>query len=293
MARDQLGTRGVTRRRVLRTIGAGSALTTITGTTHGPNTQAERGEGDRSEQVKNTCPEGTTLLAKYSLDDSGEFVFETGRDELDIDGTEITISNVVTKPSEPSQVLGFDWDAGVYDVHSVGVKFGTEVERWSADGDTTTGTVDVRDVYQGDPPIPAISNVIFCIPVYWQVDFGVGPMLAPPNYESDSQGSELVMAAHGRFPENEQYDENPAFGPSVVGKPVRVVGDPDRFDISDGTATVRFAVVGSKPTTVHLASFETPGRFKQSEIGSQVLFESREVVVGPGFHELEVPLPTL
>lgn len=307
MANDQPGTRPVTRRRVLRTIGAGSALATVSGTaaaegnvgplgdtdgTDDPRTRVEGG-GGRSEQVKNTCPEGTTLLAKYYPDDSGEFVFETGREELGIDGTEITISNVVTKPSEPSQVVAFDWDAGVYDVHSVGVKFGDEVERWSSDGGSTTGTIDVREAYQGDQPVPAISNVIFCIQVHWQVDFGVGPVLAPPNYDSDSQGSELVMAAIGCDPEDEQYGENPTFGPSVVGKSLHILGETDEFDIDDGTATVRFAVVGSESITVHLASFETPGRFKQSEIGSQVLLESKEIVADPGFHELEVPLPTL
>jgi hypothetical protein len=308
MARDEPETRGVTRRRVLRTIGAGSALATISGTaaaegnigplggsngTHDPYARTERGIGARSEPVENTCPEGTTLLAKYNLDDSGEFVFETGREELDVDGSEITISNVVTKPSEPSQVVGFDWDAGVYDVHSVGVKFGTEVERWSTDGASTAGTVDVREMYQGDPPVPAISNVIFCVRVHWQVDFGVGPVLNPPNYGNDSEESELVLAAFGRSPEDGQYDENPAVGPYVTHRPIRIVGEPDEFDISDGTATVRFAVVGSETVTVHLASFETPGPFTGSEIDSQVLFGSAETVAGPGFHELEVPLPTL
>jgi hypothetical protein len=308
MANDQRRTPPVTRRHVLRTIGAGSLLATVPGTaaaegnigplhdadeTDDQRTRAEPGGGDRSGQVKNTCPEGTALLAKYNLDDNGEFVFETGREELGIDGTEITISNVVTKPSEPSQVVGFDWDAGVYDVHSVGVKFGTEVERWSLDDPATTGTIDVRDRYQGEQPIPAISNVIFCIRVHWQVDFGIGPVLNPPRYGNGSGDSELVMAAFGRSPESDQYDENPAVGPYVTHKPIRILGEPDRFDLSDGTATVRFAVIGSESVPVHLASFETPGRFKGSEIRSQVLLESAELVADPGVHELEVPLPTL
>jgi hypothetical protein len=246
---------------------------------------------DPSARVKNTCPEGTTLLAKYTVDDSGGFAFETGRDELGIDGTEIGFRNVDTKPSEPSEVLAFQWESGVYDVHSVGVKFGNNVERWTTEGESD-GWIDVRDRYQNrDEPVPGISNVIFCIEVHWQLDFGIGPVLTPPNYD-DGRKDDLVMAAIGQDPETGQSPQNPSYL-GHWGTRVMILGNPDQFDISDGTASVTFTVTGSEPLTVHLASFETPGPFEDDEISSQVLFDSTEVTLDPGIHTLEVSLPSL
>jgi hypothetical protein len=297
MANDQPDTLNTTRRHVLRAIGVGAALTSGAGTAVAEgNIGNLDGSNDEAEtppkgQVKNTCPEGTTLLAKYNVDENGAFVFEKGRDGLDIDGSEITFSNVETKPSEPGEVLAFDWDSSVYDVSSIGVKFGTSVERWDV-GDETTGTIDVRDRSEGEMPVKAISNVIFCIEVHWQVDFGLGPLLTPPAYKDNGRASDLLMAAFGQYPEDGQYEQNPSID-RLDGKPITVLGDPDQFDVSGGTATVRFAVTGSESLTVHLASFETPGPFEYDEVPSQVRFDSTEVVVDPGFNELEVDLPPL
>lgn len=301
MRNDSSSTWHTTRRQLLRTLGAGVALSAGVGTAaaegnigslSAPNDESDRGSNDTAsaKEVTNTCPEGTTLLAKYNRDETGAFVFETGREELGIDGSEITFSDVQTKPSEPAEVVGFDWNSGVYDVHSVGVKFGNNVERWTVSGGTT-GTVDVRDRYEGYSSVPAISNVIFCIEVHWQVDFGLGPISNPPTY-SGQEESTLLMTALGQSPKDMGYRYNPSFEPRTDGTPIHILG-PDEFDLSNGTATVTFAVTGSESVTVHLTSFETPGPFEPDEIPSQVLLDSMVVTADPGFNQLTVDVPSL
>lgn len=289
-----------TRRNAIRMLGAGALISSMgrvaaegnIGSLDEPDDTVEGQPPNSSDKpVQNTCPEGTTLLAKYNLGEGGEFVFEKGRDGLGIDGTELTFSNLETKTSEPGEVLGFDWESDVYDVHSVGVKFGNNVTRWTTDGEQTTGSVDIRERYEGDP-VPAISNVIFCIEVHWQVDFGLGPLLTPPAYKSNGRADDLLMAALGQDPESDDYRRNPSIS-RLDGKPVTVLGDPDQFDISGDTVSVMFSVTGSEPLELHLASFETPGPFEYEETSSQVLFDSREVTLEPGVHQLEISLPTV
>lgn len=247
--------------------------------------------GSNGGSAKNECPEGTTLLAKYEVDDSGKVVFEKGRDSLNIDGSEIRFSNIVYK--EDGEIVSFDWDSGPYDVHTVSVKAGQNI--WQDEVKGTSGRFDLRE-FDTDGPVQAVSNVIFCIEVCWQLDFGRGDIPIPPNY-SPNRTNDLFLSASCERVDVDRIPNNPGLNRIDPDDPVVVkpVDGEVKFDLSTpGTATIYFEVKEGEMPDLHLACFEIPGPFIRDEVGAQVLFDSIEKDnVAPGHYEWTVDLPTL
>lgn len=302
-------TDSISRRTWLRTLsiataglalgGSGVAAATP-GNGNGNRNGNEDGTGN-GDNVKNECPEGTTLLAKYEFDDdTGELVFEKGRESLNIDGSEITFSNIVTK--DGNEIVAFDWDSGPYDVAYVGVKAGQNV--WKQEVNATSGTFDLR-TFDEEGPVQAVSNIIFCIEICWQVDFGRGDVLLPPDYAEEGRKADLLLAAtcdrigddgnptglrNGEL--NRLYlSENALPGKT---EPIFTVEN-EQFNLeTPGKASITFTINGDEPQDLHLACFEIPGPYQRGEVGAQVLFDSIEMDdVAPGPYTWTVDLPTL
>lgn len=282
----------ISRRTWLRTVGI-----TTAGLTLGSGIAAAK-PGNRPEpqgppeNVKNECPEGTTLLAKYEWDDdSGKLVFEKGRKSLNIDGSAVTFSNFVYK--EEGELVAFDWDSGPYDIHTVSVKAGRNV--WQNEVSATSGTFDLRD-FDKDGPVQAVSNIIFCIEICWQLDFGRGDVPIPPNY-SPNRTQDLFLSASCERIGVDRIPNNPGLNRIDPDDPVIVkpVDGEVKFDLSTpGTATIYFEVKEGEMPDLHLACFEIPGPFIRDEVEYQALFDSIEKDnVAPGHYEWTVDLPTL
>lgn len=259
----------------------------------------ENGNGGNGppDDVKNECPEGTALLAKYEYR-NGSLVFEKGRDSLDVDGSEIDIT--VTATNEEGEILAFEWDASFgddgdegYDVHTVSVKAGRNV--YSESIDAVAGSFDLRERDEAGP-VQALSNVIFCVEVYWQVDFGTGDAPETPYYAPPTQSDKLILAATGGDDGVEIV--NPSAGPR--NRPPSLALDENEFDIDvdEDTATIRFSISSmmGAPLDLHLTSYETPGpyAFDDDEVERQVRFDSVEMDdLSGGDFEWTVDLPSL
>lgn len=194
-----------------------------------------------------TCPDDLALLAKYEYDDeTSQLEFEEGYEPLDIDGSEITFSDIVTK--EDDEILAFSWDSDPYYVTSVTVKAGRECLTLEQSG--TSGTVDLRELIDDDP-IPAVSHVSFCKIVYFQVDFvEEDTPIEPPRY-----GGEGLISAMVGDSEQGRIDQRKFGFASLL--------DQDDWKISVSsdvtTASVEFEVVEQPEEPLLLASYEMPG----------------------------------
>lgn len=193
------------------------------------------------------CPDDLALLAKYEYDDdSGQLEFEKGYEPLNIDGSEITFSDIVTK--EDDEILAFSWDSGPYYVTSVTVKAGQNCLTLEQPG--TSGTVDLRELIDDDP-IPAVSHVSFCKIVYFQVDFvEEDAPIEPPRY-----GGEGLISAMIGDSEQGRIDQRKFGYASLVGQ------DDWMISVSSDvtTASVDFEVVEQPAEPLLLASYEMPG----------------------------------
>jgi hypothetical protein len=250
-----------------------------------------RGRGRRGSDngpppgTKNTCPDGTVLLAKYEVED-GKFVFEKSSDFLEAgDAFEFTIN----KTKDGGEVLAFSFKdpKEVYDIHTASVKTGAGIFEKEFTGTDSKGdyegSFDAR-TKDDDGPVQAISNVLLCSKVFWQVDLGVGEVPQPPNYSNSD--ATLLRAALG-----DSTGKSMTTGDGL-GTYKGIESDME-FDFGDGTATIGFSG-NTDGRRVHLASFERPGPFnstKNTEFGFQDLFDS--VSTTSESMTLTVDVPTL
>jgi len=298
MVSDEDG--NVSRRNIIKT-GTGlvalGAVPQVTGAKPGRgNGNNGRGNGNGNgggppADAKNTCPEGTVLLAKYEVRD-GEFVFEKDSDYLEAgDSFEFTIE----RTKDGGEIVAFTVEdpEGIYDIKELSVKTGEGVFRQTVNG--TEGTFDAAD-YDNDGPVQAVSNVLLCAEVLWQLDFGRGQVPEPPRY-SDGRIDDLVLAAKGNGTEDSienpitNYDEADDNSSDRSRDFVNVVPEPEQFDIglSAGTAFIEFE--DNTADRLHLASFETPGPYRAPEIESQELYDVAYFTES-GEGSLTVDLPT-
>lgn len=271
----------LSRRTLLKAAGAGVALSV--------------GMSGVGSARPTTCPEGLTLLAKYNTGDPDgdgeeEFVFEKGRESLNVGAGSITFFNVVRKEGE---VVSFEFDASPYYVNSITVKAGPNTYTKVIEGES--GSFDVRE-FDDQGPVQAISNVLFCKDVFWQLDFGEGEPEQPPRY-GDESPSDLILAALS----DRQIDtfQNPSFGPdgSPNGDAIELLNDYfenlDDTKLTDEDATdakIRFGKA-NESFAVHIAAWEMPGPFDRGDLDDQVLYDS-DTTSAAGDLELEVSLPT-
>jgi hypothetical protein len=197
---------------------------------------------------KCSCPEDLALLAKYEYDEeTGDLEFEEGYEPLNIDGSEITFSDIVTKEGS-DEIIAFSWDSDPYYVTSMTVKAGTQCLTLEQSG--TSGTVDLREELDEDP-VPALSNVSFCKILYYQVDFVEEDLpIEPPRY-----GGEGLISAMVGNSEDGKVDERKFSKADLLAD-----GDWRISVSSDGTtASVDFEVVEQPDEPLLLASYEMPG----------------------------------
>lgn len=153
------------RRRVLTTIGAGTA-----GLSLGSIGFVEA----RPPQESCQPPDDTWLVAKFENVD-GSFQFdESGMPLLDPSGS-FTFSDVEYKEDDPEEITSFDWESTPYAITDVIVKAGPECFTNShRPGDlpgggvtgTFEGSVDIEELGTKK----AVSYVAFYAIPYWQVD---------------------------------------------------------------------------------------------------------------------------
>ena len=267
----------VSRRSVISIAGGIAVTGSIPGVVSGRGNGNGRGNGhgrkDKQDDndgggppsgAKNTCPEGTVLLAKYEIED-GAFNFEKDSGFLEAgDAFDLT----VTETKENEEVLAFDFDSvdDVYDVHTISVKTGAGVFRKTVDN--YEGSFDARE-YDSEGPVQAISNVLLCSKVFWQADLGIGDVPQPPNYsESDAK---LVRAALGN-----STPPTKAENPTGDGGGFPDIGADEEFDIDFDEGTIEIGFTGNTDSQkIHLASFERPGPFKgKREFQYQDLFDT-------------------
>ena len=285
---------GWKRRTVLKVAGAGAALpfagaASAKGHGQGKGRGRDKEKGRQSGNPNCECADGATLLAKYAVK-GGSFVFEKGRDSLNIDGSEVTFSDIETK--ENGEILSFDWDSGIYDVTSVCAKAGPNTYSFEPDSDTgTSGSVDVCENQERDQ-CHAVSSVVFCKDIYWQVDFGRGPTESPPSYDDEGEEDAVYMAAtsHPDF-------ENPGSRGGAGNENLENFSE--RFTLSPEngpdaeSASVTFELVEDFPYDgVHLAAWEMPGPYKKEEDERQVQFDDATSDTTGESTSLTVALPT-
>jgi len=226
----------------------------------------------------------------------GKFVFEKDSEYLEVgDAFDFTI----TDTKDDREGLGFevsnaeqveDCNEGVYNIHMPSVKKGECVFRKIIDG--TSGSFEAGN-FDEDPPVQAVSNVLLCAKVWWQVDFGRGEPPQPPRYGNGDRNTDPILAATGNGTESSivkpitNWDERGSDWAYV-----NVIDDNEKFDIDidEGTATIEFE--DNEAEQLHLASFETSGEYKRCEIDYQDLFDV-EYWTEEDDGELEVDIPTV
>ena len=277
----------VTRRTILGVsggvIGAGALSSTVTANGQG-NSGGPPGGGPPGgpPDGKNTCPEGTVLLAKYEVE-GDEFVFEKDSDYLGVgDAFDLTVTK--TKDGDDGEILAFEIEdpLGVYDIRTLSVKAGPNVFRKQIDD--TDGEFDAEE-FDDSPPVQAISNVLVCARVWWQVDFGRGEVPEPPDYDLE----DLPYAATGNG--TEDTITNPSVNRADFPRfdYVDVVEPPGiEIDLDEGTATIEFK--NNTAEQMHLASFETPGEFSLGEIEFQRLFDVKHTTDEEGTLTIDIPI---
>lgn len=280
----------ITRRSTLQSIAAGTALIGGLGT----------GVGAAGESSKvDPCEDCGSLLTKYEWEDGG-FVWEKGRDSLNIDGDDFEIT--VTETNEEGEPLAFEWasvdpldSGGLYDATCLTVKTGEGVFKVDC-GWRTSGSFDARN-YDDDDPVQAISNLALCIRcAFWQVDFGVGPvpeLYTDGEYPRDeyNDGERWLLAAqtHGRG--TGECSDLSKWTVNEDNSDAVVVGD--RIQINDdlSEATIAFEVLEREH--VHFGAWEMPGPFDKSEMEFGPRYDLIEVEdLEPGDYEWTIALPT-
>lgn len=282
-----------TRRTVIGAAGSALALGAVPGLASAGGKGKGGGDngGGPPSDAKNSCPEGTVLLAKYEVEE-GEFVFEEDSDFLETgDVFEFTI----TDTKDGGEVLAFDFEdsKGAYDVHTISVKTGAGVFQKSFEEEKKyRGSFDAKK-FDTEDPVQAVSNVLICSKVFWQVDLGIREIPEPPNYsQSDSI---LLLAAIG---DSTGQRKNPSAGSTEgeyqLDEDTKITFD-SKFDIPEegGTANIHFSG-NDEGKNIHLASFERPGPFDTTSregFTYQDLFDS--VSTTGASETLEVDLPML
>lgn len=276
-----------TRRRIIKTAGGVIAIGSMAGVGSaqgGPPDHANddgKDNGGPPADAKNTCPDDAALLAKYVVE-GGEFVFEKDGDYLEAgDAFEFT----VTETNEDGEILAFEIEdpEGVYDIYQLSVKTGDGIFPKGIEG--TSGEFDVRE-FDDSPPVQAISNVIVCARVWWQVDFGRGEVPQPPSYDFD----DLPYAATGNG--TEASIDNPSVNRDDFSKfdYVNVIEPPGLdIDLDEGTATIEFDQ--NTADKMHLASFEVPGEFGLGELSKQKTFDVVYTSDTAGTLTVDIPTP--
>lgn len=261
--------------------------TSTTATARGKGKGGERGnhsngQGGPPSGTKNTCPDGTVLLAKYEVS-GGSFVFEKDSGYLEVGDT---FDFTVTETKDDGEILAFEVcdSEGVYDIHTLSVKTGAGVFREEVDD--TCSTFDARE-HDDSGPVQAISNVIICAKVWWQVDFGRGEVPIPPDYRGSGRGDDLVLAATGDG--TDESVENPSLDRDGSDDFVEVPAGEFDVDLDAGTVSVTFEE--NTADKLHLASFETPGEYDNSEIEFQDLHAKTTTTTESGTMTVDIPRP--
>lgn len=282
------------RRSVISTAGGIAVTGSIPGAVSGKSNNNGRGNGngrkDKQDDEngggppsggKNTCPEGTVLLAKYEIE-GGEFKFEKDSGFLEAgDAFDLT----VTETKEDKEVLAFDFNSidDVYDVHTISVKTGAGVFRKPVD--SYEGSFDAQE-YDDEGPVQAISNVLLCSKVFWQADLGIRDVPQTPNYE-DADAS-LVRAALGN-----STSPTKAENPTEDGGGFPDIGADEEFNIDFDEGTIEIGFTGNTDSQkIHLASFERPGPFKgEKEFQYQDLFDTEFSSSTEDTLRVDIPTP--
>jgi hypothetical protein len=240
------------------------------------------GSGGPPSDARNTCPDGTVLLAKYELED-GRFVYETESEFLEA-GDAFDLAATGTK--DGGEVLAFEFGdpQEVYDIHTVSVKTGAGVFQKAVED--YEGSFDARD-YDEDDPVQAVSNVLLCSKVFWQVDFGIGEVPEPPDYsKSDAL---LLRAGLGESTDDIEKTTDDGLGTYRGIEP-----DPE-FAVDFAAGTVEIGFRGNTDgRRLHLASFERPGPFestKSTEFEYQDLFDASDTTAEAGTLTVDIPTP--
>jgi len=300
------------RRSVISTAGGIAAIGSIPGIVSAAGTKNGRGKGngrkDKQDDnkgggppsdAKNTCPDGTALLAKYEVN-NGEFKFEKDSDFLEVgDAFDFTI----TETKEGEEVLAFEVEdaSSTYDITTLSVKTGEGV--FEEEGEDYFRHFDARD-YDDSDPVQAISNVLLCSSVYWQADLGFGEPPAIADYNEskaellratlgDSTNESVSTTCDGYLSPGEENDDctfnDIGERPSYEG--VKITSEPE-FDVNwnEGTITVDFNNENNR--RVHLVSFERPGPFNsREEFAAQQRFDAASTTSG-GPLTIDIPLPS-
>lgn len=249
------------RRTVLKTVGAGTLVSLLSGVASASEACPE-------------CPDGTALLAKYEWDGESWVAEDVGACPDAI--TDIT--NVET--DDDGDPLKVDYSSKIY-VHSVLVKAGPECEL-----DEEGGTNDKKDgSFEGTVPSPndkAISHINFCAPVCFQTDFVEGDPIVDFDEEGNYGSDRLIAARWG-----ETTDEHDPVTVNNTDKEGSYTTD-DGCDLtlqtdgiefnSDGTASVTFTLdtVDTDGCELSLVSYVAtcPPEFDERTDGLQVLFDA-------------------
>jgi hypothetical protein len=281
--------RRINRRTVLRGAATGTGIGVV-GLSGFSGTVGANGRGKAASEP---CDDCGALLAKYEWDD-GEFVFEKGRESLDIDGSDFDLT--VTDANDDGEPLAFDWssDDGIYDATCLTVKTGEDTFKQEGDW-RTSGSFHATE-YDENSPVQAISYVALCIEcAFWQVDFGTGtvPTLYTEGEEQrDTYGNSdertlLAAATHGRY----------GGGCGSVNKTMWEGRKPhvviSSFEVTPGDqATVEFEVTETEH--VHFGVWEMPGPFDKSEIPWGVRYDLiNEESLEPGTYSWNLSLPSV
>lgn len=224
----------------------------------------------------NSCPTGTTLLAKYEWnDDTLEFDFVEGAA-----GDFIDISNVQDKKDEMGEPTSFDWavDRSVYDakVSALSAKYGNLIESQVFEG-AYSGSFDA--LTDDDP---AISNVLFCSAEYYQIDL------------VEDQPDEVINTLYSD--RNRLLQSITVSSAGVVTSSVSLHSENSAcfedgditFDPSTQAATVEVTVSDATECDGHvlsLAGYELPGQetqFHEATVDQQVFVTADTQTVGNG-----------
>lgn len=279
---DNERNRGIHRRTIMRSAIAGAGLAGISGLS-----SATPGHGGYDP-----CEGCGSLLTKYEWadpDEDGEyeFVFEKGRDNLDINGDEFDLTVTTDDEGEPTKVkvesiLGPCSGDPIYHFDCGTVKAGPEARSLDTDAGTHVTTIEADDKY-------AISNFALCISeVHWQWDLGTGPAVDfyDEGCRSDVYDDEELLASYNRS----GYDDQGATDRS--GNYPNVTFKEAVYSDGPKAVTVWFEVQ-NEDEELHLVSQELPDDSRLDTIPFGPMYDTVDDVFGVGEHSMTVELPSL
>ena len=259
----------------------------------------DNGNGPPSS-AKNTCSDGLVLLAKYEIRD-GSFVYEKDSNFLST-GDAFNLTAEATKDGGEVLAFSFNDPSKDYDVREISVKTGDGIFKKTltgnagdkggdADDGTFMGSFNARN-YDRSDPVQAVSNVLLCSKVFWQVDFGIGPVPSTADYD-DQPDSTLLRAALGDSTDRQESitddgeleDKNSYKGVSIPST--------SKFSVNWSTGTVELGFKNMEKRQVHLVSFERPGPFGgDSEFDAQERFDAVTTTDASGTLTVDIPTPS-